>query len=362
MREDLKATWDGPGQRFKRLLLSLLGVAPEVVTAEFGDGLLALCHLQWVRPLGEWAFWAIEDDPHQQFCHLAEHLAMRWPMPGWVIDGLLNGSRRDLRFLRALIEGHSLRRLAGGPLLPVRLSRQACHRLLAAPSRTLGFVGNLRTAQLEDAGAKQHLAAALIAHRRSMRLRSRRREERLAQAYGWMSRHQDVIPRADVGLVFEMLISLRTYPFARRGPARVLDDARTLRDEPVEGLARLLPGASAAYRSSGLPGGTWAEMLNGNIHVWSVNELLSSSKLYWEGIKMRHCVRSYHAAVAEGSTSIWSLRRNGRRALTIEVRNPRERIVQVRGRTNRAPHAHELRALQRWAGEAGLELSDTAVL
>jgi hypothetical protein len=71
---------------------------------------------------------------------------------------------------------------------------------------------------------------------------------------------------------------------------------------------------------------------------------------------MRHCVSSYASRIKEGKCSIWSLRCDGVRALTIEVKNNERRIAQTRGKCNRFAKPLELGILRRWALANGLEL------
>jgi hypothetical protein len=72
---------------------------------------------------------------------------------------------------------------------------------------------------------------------------------------------------------------------------------------------------------------------------------------------MRHCVAIYAESIASGGCSIWSLRRDGNRALTIEVDNKRRRIVQAKGKCNRRPEDWELRIVERWARENAMKMT-----
>jgi hypothetical protein len=71
---------------------------------------------------------------------------------------------------------------------------------------------------------------------------------------------------------------------------------------------------------------------------------------------MRHCVSCYATDIKEGRSSIWSLRCDGARALTVEVANGMRRVVQARGKCNRNPKPLELGLLHRWALANELEL------
>ena len=78
---------------------------------------------------------------------------------------------------------------------------------------------------------------------------------------------------------------------------------------------------------------------------------------------MGHCVYSYAGRVERREVSIWAvtmkdgLGETGRWAmLTVEVQNDTRRIVQARGRFNRAATPREIGVLSRWAKLNELEL------
>lgn len=66
-------------------------------------------------------------------------------------------------------------------------------------------------------------------------------------------------------------------------------------------------------------------------------ELDTGSLLAEEGLEQRHCIGTYVNACASGATRVFSLRRNGRRAATIELQRNHDgswRMVQIRGKAN----------------------------
>ena len=91
-------------------------------------------------------------------------------------------------------------------------------------------------------------------------------------------------------------------------------------------------------------------------HKWSLHQIKSSKELGEEGNKMHHCVYSYQRSCISGSVSIWSLRLNDERAITIELNNRSASLVQIRGYANRPARPHEMRAIQVWASENGLSV------
>jgi len=94
----------------------------------------------------------------------------------------------------------------------------------------------------------------------------------------------------------------------------------------------------------------------GEPRPWICVELCSTKDLHAEGKAMHHCVGSYSHRASTGHISIWSLRYEGERRLTIEVTSDRT-INQARGPCNAKPSRSEREQLHRWAGQAGLKLS-----
>lgn len=92
--------------------------------------------------------------------------------------------------------------------------------------------------------------------------------------------------------------------------------------------------------------------------VWSFKQILNSKELGQEGNVMRHCVYSYQKRCVYGTTSIWSLRLNDQRTLTLEVNNTMRSIVQIRGLANRLAKKEEMVPIRVWASENGLIITD----
>lgn len=122
--------------------------------------------------------------------------------------------------------------------------------------------------------------------------------------------------------------------------------------------AREYWGYTVALTSAwaGLPVANYALAEAGRVQI---TQLLSYAALLEEGSAQKHCVSSYVYACLQGRCGIFSLRVNGVRALTLEVRANRQ-LVQIRGRENRRATEQELYWLRQWAGAAGLSISATA--
>lgn len=70
-------------------------------------------------------------------------------------------------------------------------------------------------------------------------------------------------------------------------------------------------------------------------------ELDTGARLAEEGLEQRHCIGTYANACASGATRVFSLRRNGKRAATIELQRNHDgswRMAQIRGKANAVVH------------------------
>lgn len=90
---------------------------------------------------------------------------------------------------------------------------------------------------------------------------------------------------------------------------------------------------------------------------WSFNELISSQELNDEGRKLLHCVGSYAFSCSEGMSAIISLKKNKESTLTIEIKLGLNKIIQVRGFSNRLPVQEEKTVLTAWIKEKGLTVN-----
>lgn len=74
---------------------------------------------------------------------------------------------------------------------------------------------------------------------------------------------------------------------------------------------------------------------------WTVEALTTRAQLQAEGAALQHCVGSYHTYVQQGTSFIYSLRREGAPVLTAEIVEPAV-LRQVHGLLNRGPTRAEL--------------------
>jgi hypothetical protein len=355
LRPHIKLQWDaGRGQRFKRLLQYMAAVAPELTTEPWVIGLYALSEVPWVRSPAQWHGYVLApgDD---RFRDLLAHLLLRWEIPGFLADSLYRSDLRHVALLRYVVAGMPMRALPGTTLLPVPLTRRVLHELLSEPPMGECLEEVVRRAQLRGLQAAPWLLDLLITSWLGDHFLSPRGELRWARILAWLVAHQDDLDSDAVVVLMTFLQGVEEVEVRGRTPNSLLREAR-LWEPPAPELGAA-PKPAVPYRASGFRGGEFLVEGEAGPSRWAIGELRSWRALFWEGRKMRHCVATYGQKVQSGRCSIWSLRRDGSRVLTVEVRNKRAAIVQVKGYLNRRPVPHEISVLRTWAAAAGLELS-----
>ncbi len=355
LRPSIKQQWDaGRGQRFKRLLQYTAAVSPELTREPWVIGLFALSEMPWVRPLPEWDGY-VRLPGRGRFRDLVAHLLLRWEVPEFLIESLVRGDLRHVALLTHVVSGRPARALPGTRLLPVPLTRRVVHELLNDPPYGECLEEVVRRAQLRALSAAPWLADLLITTWLGDHFASPRKERHWAKLLGWLVAHQDHVDEDEVILLLTFLDGVQELDVSGRTPASVLREARLW--EPPAPEPGVPPKPVAPYRASGFRGGEFVLEGESGPTRWTIGELRSWRALFWEGRKMRHCVATYAQRVRSGRCSIWSLRRDGSRMLTVEVRNKRSAIVQIKGHGNRRALPQEISVLRTWAAVAGLELA-----
>lgn len=90
--------------------------------------------------------------------------------------------------------------------------------------------------------------------------------------------------------------------------------------------------------------------------VWNFNQIKTAKSLQQEGNAQHHCVLSYKNKCISGACSIWSLTKNGKRSLTIEINNNGD-IVQMRRYANVDPKPFERDMVRRFAKDNNLKVA-----
>lgn len=342
-------------RRVSRLYQVVERSVPALCAVEQLPFLLLLARQAWLREPEAWSSpggsWRRRRDA------LVDHLLVRHPVPGFLRDavevapGLLARvpveDELPFRLIAHLGRGRASRALVSDGILPTPLTRRMLHGFLSAPAGT-PVMRALRDAQVAGFGGPPWLGEVLM----GTRLRTLQGADPLTgeawwhDVIGWLATRAD-LPRDAVDGVVAWLHGTRRETLAEGRPV-VLSGRPTA---AVVGRARAWQArrsgrrAGVAYAASGLL--PLRVVLRGC--AWTFHELRSRVALAEESAAMHHCAVAYHGLAYKGRASLWSVRRDGERALTVEVTPATGEVVQVRGPANRAPCGDGSAAVARWA-------------
>lgn len=307
----------------------------------------ALCGSEWIRSMEDFA--TPLPASRLRFRQVAEHLLCRYPMPEFLFsvfdldDHPQEGRMQGL--FRHLAVGGSVREGMARAGLPVVFTRKACHLFMQGPT-SLNVFKAIRWAQVRAAGGSLRLANAVTNTALASEVYDAEREREITKWISWFARHfraRDCRP-GDITLsrLVDCFLDLGRDPTGRARSTVEREAARWERDE--------IPAtAPVVFPACGIEGGVVFESARS---TWSVGEILTMSDLRREGSAMRHCVSTYWREIEAGQMSLWSVRQDSVRRLTVSVRV--RQIEEVRGKCNREPYAEEIRVVRLWARKAGL--------
>ncbi|WP_020558797.1 PcfJ domain-containing protein [Thiofilum flexile] len=100
---------------------------------------------------------------------------------------------------------------------------------------------------------------------------------------------------------------------------------------------------------------SWDWEYSTNHNQWSFKELNNSNALREEGAAQRHCVGGYAYSCKNNSSAIFSLQKNNKRLITIEVHPYHKKITQARGYANRSTTPEEQAIIRAWCKKFRLD-------
>ena len=349
------------------------------------DPLIRLWHRreQWRRPVEEWR--PSSHNRERQFASLLRHLLAQYDVPVFMDTVWLRNDKGSARYRDAWIHVGSGKNIRSAKGLPMSLSKKAAHTLSSAPEE-LSFEHAFKWSHMQLFGLRPRTCAALLGSR-----------------WGGDFDHSifwDSVLRflsSDAMISPDQIGPLVDFIYSQKfeGPVLLIEGEDILRDDPphpgfsmrnrngqallqqVEDWHRTLArteerrgkgrnAMDAVYCKSG-----WKPSSNTEKHndeessVWQFVEILTESELYQEGRKMRHCIYSFHARLAAGHCSVWSLRttRKGgphhgkiKRHLTIEV-SATGRVSEARGFGNALPKGRSEYLLRQWVAENRMSIA-----
>jgi len=349
-------------RRFRELLDLVARERPRMAAEANLHVFWTLTEVPWQRSADQWI--PKGRGTRTAMRSLVDHLLVKYPIPGFLYAALLTeeyGRRLNKlksKFVAHVAAGRSIYQGIKNGLLPVPLTKRMCHLLMGTPPG-IAFIPAIRRAQVLGYAGEESLAAALAHSQLGERFMAD--EHFWATVVHWFCR-QDEIDLAQVDPLLDYIAHRRgenQLPSMRGRSIRAM--VRGMEEWHQElAVKRKLQGID--FSPSGIAGASWIEKRRDQrgfqVEVdWTIEEILSSKALVEEGRAMRHCVASYALIVKKGEASIWSLRCNGERCLTIEVRNRARVIRQARGKCDRLPNRKEVYFLRRWAAEKQLRVN-----
>jgi hypothetical protein len=338
-----------------------------------------LCGIPWFKTLDSWS--GRGKTAQARFRSLAAHLTCKYPMPEFLFTVFLipevgNPQRyvaparapqrnrpQMLALYQHLVSGGSVKVAVAQGLLPVPLTNKMCHEFMQGP-RSGDVYTAIRYAQTRGSvGGSENLARALAATRLGRGLYAEDMEPRILTVIEWFCR-QGMLNTDLIGPLFDYIehrlhdlefnITGRTVTAMQRG---MEEWHQAMNRAGQHGVPNSYGGGRTPpekFKSSGIAEPELIEIQN---VLWSVQEILTMADLITEGSQLKHCVSSYWYRIEGGSTSIWTLQRENRRELTLEVDNLTRTVVQARGVCNARPTSDQARMMHHWASKNHIRIS-----
>lgn len=332
--------------------------------------LIALFSGYRIRALSTWR--KASESPREEIARLARHLFCEYPVPAW-LDAVWGASKvvklgavgRSLKWacwFVCLGRGGSLRKLS--KLMGVRLMDGAFAHLQDAPAHLMPELACMWAEAVAISG-KRRVADWVIKHQGyyidpTVVPREKKDIEFSRfwrQTMQWFAQHEDKLTDEQAAELLEwgwfkfehsQKAGRQLFTWSGRTPRSCLRQAPAFLAHALRAL-----GGTTNHRWEAL-GVSWEFSEKGSenaMEVWRFEELVQSSELWEEGVAMRHCVAKYDQECKNGWTVVASLKRNGARVLTIELRGRALVLGQVKGRFNREATAEEHEVVQRWVKE-----------
>ena len=313
----------------------------------------------WIRDIQEW-------DPKGKgkdtvFRSLVDHLLVTYRMPKFFY-GVFFRDPCDENFVKLFIylaQGGSLKKVVGTELIPVPFTKKMCHSFLNT-SADVEIFEAIRGTQIKAFGGEPKLLKALLRTPLGRTLHTVPYEKFWETVIQWLCKNPMLDP-AQVGPLYDYISFRRREDnsFSIVGRS-VLAMLRGMEEWHKELYHQKKLKGSGNFPVSGYANKFWSQeqRVDGKkvTIFWEIREILSAKELSAEGRTMRHCVSSYSYRIEKGDISIWSLRKNDERQVTIALYNKNHYIQEVRGFGNRLATNSEMAIVKTWAREEGFKI------
>jgi hypothetical protein len=328
-------------------------------------------HAAVVRPVVDWA--PRTHNERRALGSFVAHVFARYEAPAFLLGAWFltdDAAALHRRWYLHVAAGNNLRT---APELPFPLTKRMAHECLLAPPE-LSVLEVLRFGEVRGLGGSHRLARSVVVSRLG---RDFTHDDFWRTFVLFCVRHGV----DDAGRVTAMVDFLHAHRHGERGAvdergvvAEVapVQPCLSMHGRTPESLQKQIDAwhgrlGKGSARDVGV---SWAPSGIAGYHavcdeggpglvVWSVRELCTALELRRESMVMKHCVYSYLARCLRSEVAIftmmWTHCEHPVTVATIEVRD--RRIVQARGRADRALTAVAREHLRRWAAAAGLAIA-----
>ncbi len=346
--------------KFARLLAVAQARSPKIAGRGFWKSLLLVAKLSWKADPENWR--PRGKSGYAVFRSLVDHLVVDYPVPRFLYDVFLDApflasGEALVGFFAYVAAGGSAYKYMNSAFIPAVMTRRMCHTFLHKPAGTF-FFHALRASQVEALGGDHALARAICGTRLGRGFSS---DERFwFTVIRWFCENP-LGDNAQVAPVVDYIAEMRRrrpdYSMKGRTVKSLIRGMKAWHRELAH--ARYL--RTKVFTPSGLKAVTWkvkSKDAPGDQEyvVWTMAEILTADELAKEGRTMRHCVYIYARLIVERRVSIWSLKCDGKRRLTVCVNRAKRAVVEARGKCNRMPEPGELARVARWARLNGLSM------
>jgi hypothetical protein len=304
-----------------------------------------------LQPLKDWK--ADSKNIYKQFASLIRYLFSPYKIPGFFDSSWFSGQAVEMTWWFFVAGGGNIRK---APNLPIELTKKQAHLLMQAPEG-YSLTQALRYGQIMGLQEDKRLVEAVLATKLGREFKNE--EFWMSVIFMFLNNpmmDRRVLPQVVDYIDFQKFAPNAPHPgmsMKGRNPQALLDEVEAWHNKISKDRGR----DYMEWHPTGIHGFHTTETFQNHPRHWKIEELTNSKQLSDEGRSMHHCVASYKYSASQGRCSIWSLKCDGERLVTIEVNNSNKLIVQARGKFNKMPEGKSVEMIRKWASEQELGIS-----
>lgn len=290
---------------------------------------------------------------YKQFASLVRHLYTPYKLPLFFDSAWFSGKEVEMSWWFFVAGGGNIRK---APNLPIELTKKQAHWVMQSPE-SYSVTQALRYGQIMGLQEDKRLVEAVLATKLGREFQNE--EFWMSVIFMFlnnpmMDRH--LLPQVVDYIEFQKFAPNAPHPgmsMKGRNPQALLDEVEAWHNK----VSRERGTGYMEWHPTGIGGFHHVETFQNRPRHWTIEELTNSKLLSDEGRTMHHCVASYKYSASQGRCSIWSLKCDGERIITIEVNNSNRLIVQARGKFNKMPDGKAVEMIRKWATSQELGIS-----